>query len=259
MELPKISIVIPSYNKVDFIDDTLESIFSQKYKNLEVIIQDGGSNDGTLEIIKKYARKYQNKITWESKRDNGQVDAINKGLRKATGDIFTYINADDVYYGQSLEKIGLYFLKNPQTSWVVGQGKVIDENGKEISENISLYKNFLLKMNYYPFLLMVNYLTQPSVFLKKEVYEKYGPFIGTNEYVLEYAMWLKLGKICMPAVLPKVLSSFRISKRNISSISYKKVLADDYKLVKKYTNNQLILFIHKINNIGRELVINFLK
>jgi glycosyltransferase involved in cell wall biosynthesis len=104
-DLPKISIVIPSFNKKKFIGATLESIFSQNYPNFEVIIQDGASTDGTLEITEKFAKKYPQVVNWESKKDKGQTDAINKGLKKAKGEILTYINADDIYIKGALKKV----------------------------------------------------------------------------------------------------------------------------------------------------------
>src|SRR3990172_9062122 len=145
----KISIVIPSYNKASFIKQTLESIVTQNYPNLEVIIQDGGSTDGSVEIIRKYAQKYPKMISWVSKKDKGQVDAINKGLKKATGEILTFINADDVYEEGAVRTVGEYFYDNPKTLWLAGKGKVINEKGDEISKWVTAYKNFLLHLNSY--------------------------------------------------------------------------------------------------------------
>lgn len=256
-KLPKISIIIPSYNKVDFIKETLESIVTQNYSNLEIIIQDGDSTDGTLEIIKKYANKSPKIFTWESGRDNGQLEAINKGMKKANGDIVTYINADDVYKRGALKKVGEYFTKNPKALWVAGKGDMIDEKGKEISPWITSYKNFLLTINYYPLLLIVNYLMQPSVFLSRKAFEKYGPFIGTEIGVMEYDLWLKVGKVKMPNVLDKTLSSFRIYKGSISTKEFKKILLADEQIAGKYTQNPLILLLHFIHNFGRVAVLNF--
>src|SRR5438105_15536000 len=93
----KISIIIPSFNKGIYIGKTLQSIIDQNYPNLEVIVQDGGSKDETAVIIKRYAKKNPKIFQWTSKKDNGQLDAIYKGLKKAKGDIITYLNADDLY------------------------------------------------------------------------------------------------------------------------------------------------------------------
>lgn len=253
--LPKISIVIPSYNKVSFIKDTLESIFSQNYPNLEVIIQDGGSTDGTLEIITKYAKKYSY-LAWESEKDKGQTEAINKGLKKATGEILAFINADDVYLPGALYAAGECFKKYPHTLWLAGKGKNINKGGKEISELITRYKNWLLTKNDYRFLLMVNYLMQPSVFLSRKAYLKYGPFKGTGRSVMEYETWLKIGKDSMPKVLNRSLSGFRLSKDNFSMTNFKKILKADDDIAQRYTNDIIILGLHWLHNIAR-IVISF--
>ena len=248
--LPKISIVIPSFNKVRFIEETLQSIFKQEYSDLEVIIQDGGSTDGTVNVIKRFAKKYSG-IKWESEKDNGQLEAINKGLKKAIGEVVTYINADDVYKKGALLTVGKYFSKNPDTLWLAGRGDVIDEGGREISRLVTGYKNLLLAINRYPLLLVVNYLMQPSVFLARGAYEKYGPFTGSQVGVMEYELWLKLGRVKMPAVLDSYLSSFRLAGGTISSTEFKKVLLLDEKIAEKYTKNPLVLLMHRLHNLGR--------
>jgi glycosyltransferase involved in cell wall biosynthesis len=258
-KLPKISIVIPSYNKVDYIEETLGSIFIQNYPNLEVIIQDGGSTDGTVDIIKKYAKKYPKVISWTSKKDKGQVDAINKGLRKATGDVVAYINADDVYEKGALKAVGEYFVKNSSTLWLAGRGGIINRDGKQISKWVTSYKNILLMLNRYTFLLIVNYLTQSSVFLSKKAYGEYGPFTGTRRYVMEYDLWLRLGKIEMPKVFHQNLSSFRLSMDNISATQFQDVLSQDFHIVKRFTKNPIALFLHDLHNLGRIGTVNLLK
>lgn len=253
MRYPKISIVIPSFNIEDYIEETLQSIVNQKYPNLEVIIQDGGSTDGTVDIIKKYAKKYPKKIKWESKKDKGQTDAINKGLKKASGDIITFINGDDLYEKDALKKVGSYFAENPDILWLAGRGKVIDKKGNEIARGVTAYKNFLLNSNRYPLLLMVNYLMQPSVFLSRAAYQKYGPFTGKRNYILEYDMWLKIGRENMPNLIDTDLSKFRLFPENKSMREYN-ILEDDLGLVMKYTSNPIILFMHQLNNFGRRLI-----
>jgi len=252
---PKISIVVPSYNKVRFIGQTLQSIFTQNYENLEVIIQDGGSTDGTVGIIKKFAGKYP--IIWESKKDNGQLDAVNIGLKKATGAILTYINADDYYESGAFASVSKAFLENPNALWFAGLGIVVNEEGKEIAKAISWYKKFLLSLNFRFNLLITNYLMQPSVFFTKEAYKKYGPFIGTPDFIMEYDFWLKLGHISMPVVINKCISKFRIEPGTITKRMFKKLLFEDTKIVKKYTNNPFILILHGLNNLGRVMIAKF--
>src|SRR3989344_8039551 len=251
MKLPKISIIIPSFNKKDYIGHTLQSIIDQNYPNLEVIIRDGGSTDGTLAIIKKYTQKYPKMVSWMIKKGEGQSGAINQGLKRATGDILTYLNADDVYLKGALLSAGKYFSNHPKTLWLAGKGNIINEHEKEIAEVISSYKNILLSQNSYSLLLINNYLVQPSVFLSRSTFKKYGPFTGTDTSVMEYDLWLKLGKVEMPKILDCTLSSFRLVRGSISTSEFKKVLLADEKIVEKYTDNQVILMLHYLHNLGR--------
>jgi glycosyltransferase involved in cell wall biosynthesis len=115
--LPKISIITPSYNQVNFIQHTIDSVLGQEYPNLEYIIIDGGSTDGTVEIIKGYLGRLQ----WISERDNAQSDAINKGLRISTGEVVAFLNSDDIYEPGALEKVGQFFAKHREAKWVTGK------------------------------------------------------------------------------------------------------------------------------------------
>ncbi len=255
MEPPRISIVIPSYNKVGFIGKTLESIFIQGYKNVEVIIQDGGSTDGTTGIIKKFAENHP--IIWESKKDKGQLDAVNIGLRKATGEISTFINADDCYFPGAFAAISNAYVDNPNTPWFTGRGIVIDEKGEEIAKAVTWYKNFLLSLNCRLHLLITNYLMQPSVFFTKAAFKKYGPFSGTLNFITEYDFWLKLSKISMPIIVNKNISKFRIEGNTKTKTMSNKLLSADWQIINKYTKNPVILVLHKLNNLGRILVDKF--
>jgi len=254
--LPKISIVVPSLNKGEFIEETLLSIVEQDYPNLEVIIQDGGSTDGSIEIVKRYASKYD-WICWESKKDKGQTEAINNGLKKASGEVLTYLNADDIYLKGALKKVGEYFAIHLKTLWLAGKGKTIDGYGKPIAGIVDRYKNHLLSLNNYNWLLIVNYLFQPSIFISKKAYDTYGPFLG-DKSVMEYELWLKLGRVEMPKALEEILSGFRLIKGSISTTKFKDLLIEDEKITGKYTDNQIIMMLHYLHNVGRVITVNLL-
>lgn len=254
---PKISIVIPSYNKVKFIEKTLESIFKQNYPNLEVFVQDGKSDDGTLEIVEKYQKKYPDILKFESKVDGGQLNAVNIGMSKLKGDLVTFINADDCYIHGAFNAIAEKFTENSNALWFAGNGIVVNENDLEIAKIITIYKNILTRINKYFLLLSTNYLIQPSVFVSRSAYEKYGPFTGTNDFIMEYNLWLTLGKHSMPVLLNQSIAKFRIEPSTKTKTMFGKLLKEDEKIVKKHTTNNIILLFHWLNNLGRRIVSRF--
>ena len=139
MSRPRISIITPSYGHARFIERTLRSVIDQAGDfDLEYRVLDGGSEDGTLDIL----RRYEGRLEWTSGPDNGQVDAINKGLRMATGDIVGWLNSDDVLMPGALARVAAAFAAHPQAEWVHGRCEVIDINDRPIRRWISGYKDF---------------------------------------------------------------------------------------------------------------------
>ncbi|MBI2018554.1 glycosyltransferase [Candidatus Daviesbacteria bacterium] len=245
--LPKISIVMPCLNSVDFIERSIRSVIEQEYKNIELFIKDGGSSDGTLEIIRHYAKKYPRLLRWISEKDKGQADAINKGMKKVNGDILTHLNADDVYKEGALRKVSEYFMKNPNVMWAYGKADIINANDKEIRRWITLYKNFWLKNYSYNTLLVLNYISSMACFWRKEAAKEVGESDINQPFVIDYHYWLRLGKKYKAGVINEYLSSFRISYSNKSSIAFVKQFQDEFNVAKRFTNNNLILFLHLLH------------
>lgn len=257
MNWPKISVITPSYNQADFIEETIKSVLSQNYPNLEYWVIDGGSTDGTVDILKKY----NGKINWISKKDKGQTHAINKGLKKSTGDILAYLNSDDIYLPDTLRKVGEYYSKN-KSDWITGDCLVIDENGNKVKGGwlIQGYKRLLMAL-YSRATLMVadSMIPQPSTFWSRRAYEKVGDFNEKYNYVMDYDYWLRLSKYYRPRDLKVPLSGFRAQPASKSETGRVKLMAEgDIALIDNGANG-LHLSLHRFHSAVVRAVYNMLK
>jgi glycosyltransferase involved in cell wall biosynthesis len=183
---PKISVITPSFNQGQFIEKTIRSVIAQRYPNLEYIIIDGGSKDGTVEII----RKYDSWIDfWVSEKDKGQADAINKGLNRASGDILYWINSDDYLLPHALFHVGS-FPWTAETGAVVGIGHKVD-----IHDQIQ-YTPKVPELSYEAFLRWVGYgnFMQPACFFSASAWRACGPLNEDLHFCLDVDLWLKIAR-----------------------------------------------------------------
>ena len=128
---PLVSIITPSYNQVQYLEDTIQSVIQQDYPNIEYFVVDGGSTDGSLEIIERYKNKL---AWWVSEPDQGQADAINKGFRKASGEIIAWLNSDDLYLPGAISSAVELFHENPTSGVIYGDAVSADANGRLLNE-----------------------------------------------------------------------------------------------------------------------------
>lgn len=182
----KISIVTPSYNQGQYIEETILSILSQDYPNLEYIVIDGGSTDDTIDIIKKYEDRID---FWVSEPDGGQSDAINKGWRKSTGDIVAWLNADDTYCPGALETVAKVFENDPQAILAHGAAHTYDGSGQTI-----LFTTQPLDMDPYEMIASCSGVTtQPSIFLGRKVLDEVGYLDPNLHYVMDWEYCIRIG------------------------------------------------------------------
>ena len=201
MKNNKFSIITVCFNSEKTIEQTIKSVISQTYDNYEYIIVDGASTDNTLDIIKKYKEEYPDKILFISEKDNGIYDAMNKGIKMASGDIIGIINSDDWYESNALEIINAEYNKiNDYNSIMYGLLRQYKDN-----------KFFQIKGNSHEF-LKDNMIPHPTCFVPKQIYDKYGSFSLDYRIVADYELMLRFYNI--PEVnfhrVEKVLANFRI-------------------------------------------------
>lgn len=231
---PKISIVMPSYNQVQFIEKSILSILNQNYPNTELIIIDGGSNDGTVDIIKKY----DNKITlWISEKDKGQSDALNKGFNKCTGEIFGWLNSDDVYLPNAFKNVVSIFKKNVDKSIVFGDWLFIDNEDNVIDHHHA----FDFNLNHFKYEGF--HLNAQSMFWRKEVHNNFSGFQVNLHSTMDYQMILEFGinegeKSFIR--IPNLLGAFRryeeqkTIRMTAEILEEHKILSERYKFMDKY-------------------------
>lgn len=244
MQLPLISIVTPSYNQAKFIRATIDSVLSQNYPSLEYFVIDGGSTDGTVDILKSYGKK----IKWVSEKDAGQTDAINKGFDMAKGEVLAYLNSDDVYLAGALKIVGSYFSSHKNCHWLTGDCNIIGTGGEILLGHnwlISSYKQLLLKL-YSPFTLKVvdNMFPQPSTFWSRHAYEKTGKFNEKYHYVMDYDYWLRLSKHFQPHYISLVLSGFRAQPDSKSETNRDKMIAEGELALRANGASQFQIWLH---------------
>jgi len=235
IEYPKISIITPSYNQGEYIEQTILSILNQNYPNLEYIIIDGGSTDCTVEIIKKYDAS----ITyWVSEKDRGQSHAINKGLLIASGDIINWLNSDDYYEPGSLFKVAEAFQKTQKIHAILGRTRIVGGEYEQISkteyrENDPFFNFSKARID------------QPSTFFSKEFYSKIKELNEDLHLAMDLDLWLKFllyYKNENIFEINSILANFREHKDSKTVNFRKKMVVERASLlnevVKKYDQNK---------------------
>lgn len=248
----KISIVTPSYNQGKFIRHTLDSILNQNVNfPIEYILVDAVSTDETPKIVEEFVPKFKAKgieFIYICEKDNGQSDAINKGLKMATGDIVAYLNSDDTYEPETFNKVWDFFEKNPDKKWVYGKCKIIDDKDREIRKPITFYKNLLLKNYSYSKLLSENVISQPATFWKWKLHNEIGYFNEKEHFCMDYEFWLRIGQKYPAGVIDDYLANFRYYMNSKSGSVNKKQFRDELRLAKKYSKNKTWpIILHKFN------------
>lgn len=201
LEQPLVSIITPSYNQANFLEETIRSVLDQGYPNLEYIIVDGGSTDGSLEIIQKYADRL---AWWVSEPDQGQTDAINKGFSQAKGEILAWLNSDDTYLPAAVAEAVGYLQAHPEIGTVYGDANLIDDEGNVIgrfpakqTDNRRLMRGYV-------------HIPQQATFFRAELWRKVGPLDPTFFFAMDYDLWVRLSQHAPLKYYSRLWANFRL-------------------------------------------------
>jgi glycosyltransferase involved in cell wall biosynthesis len=207
---PLVSIVTPSYNQARFLDETMKSVLDQDYPNIEYIVVDGGSTDGSLEIIQNYADQL---AWWVSESDSGQTDAINKGFVHARGDILAWLNSDDTYQPNAVSEAVAFLVDHPEIAMVYGDANFVNENGEAIGKFPARQTDYRrLRRGYV-------HIPQQAAFFRADLWRQVGPLDPTFYFAMDYDLWVRLAKFAPLRYIPRLWANFRLHQTGKTVIS----------------------------------------
>lgn len=228
---PLISIVTPNLNQGRFLENTINSVLNQNYPNLEYIIIDGGSNDNSIEIIKKYEHSIS---YWISESDHSMYEAIQKGFDKSSGDIMAWINSDDLYHPNSLFVISEIFSSFPEIKWLQGIPTWFDENGRCVMvDKLRRWSKFDFYTGNY------QWIQQESVFWRRDLWEKAGSKLDTSiRYAGDFELWMRFFRFEKLYVTNSLVAGYRVRTEGQISSVYLDQYKDEVKsVIEKETIN----------------------
>jgi glycosyltransferase involved in cell wall biosynthesis len=220
-DLPGITIVTACLNSAATIQRTIDSVRAQEYAGpLEHIVVDGGSTDGTLDIVRRAGLRHI------SEPDHGLSDALNKGTAMARHEVLGGLNADDVYLPGALNRVGEAFAAHPEAEWLTGRCLIVDEHGTEIRKRVTAYKDALLRRWSYGRHLTHNFVSAPSTFVRRDALVAVGGYDLRFRYSMDYDLWLRLGRRGAPVVLDEPLAAFTMMEGTLSMSGFERQFAE---------------------------------
>lgn len=216
--LPRLSVVIPSYNQGHYIERTIRSVIDQNYPDLEIILMDGGSTDNTMEVVEKYRSHFAH---IQSEPDGGQTAAIAAGFDRATGQFISWLNSDDTYSPGALIKIGEFLAANPKVEFVYGDTWLIDANDNKVAFKRSA--RFSLRVMKYAFLTV----PQMSAYWSRELYHSVGGVDRSLRFCMDYDLFVRMAMKSAPKRIKGDIGNFRLHGESKTSTMETVRLAED--------------------------------
>lgn len=225
--LPTVTVVTPAYNQAEFLRDTIESVLSQDYPNIEYVVLDDGSTDETPQILAEYGDRF----VWETQPNMGQTATINKGWTMTSGEIITWLNSDDTFYGKNSVRIGLeYLMLHEDVGIVFGDSMFTEADGAEIEPTRPIVDFAYEKM----VRTCENSISQPSAFIRREIVEKVGDLDPKFYYFMDWDFWMRAGIYFKIEHIDEILSTYRLHSNSKTVAQSKKAAPELEYMYKKF-------------------------
>jgi glycosyltransferase involved in cell wall biosynthesis len=240
--LPTVTVVTPAYNQAEFLRDTIESVLSQDYPNIEYIVLDDGSTDETPDILASYG----DRLRWETHKNMGQTATINKGWSMTSGEIITWLNSDDTFYNGSSVREGVdYLIEHPEVGIVFGDSMYTEADGTELEPTRPVVDFSYEKM----VRTCENFISQPSAFIRREVIRKVGDLDPKYYYFMDWDLWIRAGIYFGIEHVDAIWSTYRLHAESKTVAQSKKAAPElEYLYEKFFARDDVPADIRAIEN-----------
>ena len=248
---PLLSIVTPCLNSAATLPEALASVRSQGLDgDVEHVVVDGGSDDGTVDILREAPD-----VEWASEPDRGLSDAMNKGVRRASGAFVGWLNADDYYLPGSLERVRAAFEAQPDAVWLTAPCLIVNGEGREIRNWVTRYKRFFLRHYSRRSLLVQNYVAAPATFVRRDAILEAGGFDERFKYSMDYDLWLKLADRADPIVLDEPVAAFRMAGESLSMTGFERQFREHAQNARERAHREHRLAVAANGLVSRAIIV----
>jgi len=260
---PLISFVMPSFQQVAFLEEAVRSVLDQEGPDVELLVMDPGSTDGSRELLSKLQKEYGGRLVLHFEPDRGQSDAVNQGISLARGNILGWLNSDDRLRPGALSRV-VEWLNCPEPRWVYGRTGMIDEKGCPHSSVIIRYKNWRGRRFSRLKLLTENYIPQMAVFWNRAMWKAAGGLDLDRHLDMDYDLWLRFSQVSEPLVLKESLADFRVHSEAKGSRQTGNQLDAAFATARKHAadmgwKGRAALMVHRLLSLRTRVIYRWMK
>ena len=262
-EPPLISIVLPSFQQAPFLEEAVRSVLDQKFAEVELLVMDPGSTDGSRPLLRALQEEYGERLVLHFEPDKGQSDAINRGFGKARGQILSWLNSDDRLRPGALQR-AVSHLSGPEPCWMYGRCGIVDERGRPISPGIVWYKNLRGRRFSIYKLLTENFIPQMATFWNRAIWDRAGGIDRNRHLDMDYDLFLKFAKIAAPRVFTESFADYRVHRDAKSSLQTRDLMHEAYLTAREHAaglgwRGSRSLVLHRIYALRTWIIYRLIK